>query len=51
MQTKKEVDIEVINPLKNQLMNYRTETSIKNSVESSKASESLKRYVIQQEKK
>lgn len=45
---KKEVDIEIVDPLPIELKNYRAETAYKTSVEASKASESLKKYVIEQ---
>ena len=48
---KKELEIEVIDPLPIELSKYRNETSVKMSVETSKASESLKKYVIEQERK
>ena len=45
---KREVDIEIVNPLPKELKDYRSETSVRVSVETSKASESLKKYVIEQ---
>jgi hypothetical protein len=45
---KREVDIEIVDPLPIELKNYRAETAYKTSVETSKASESLKKYVIEQ---
>ena len=48
---KRSIEIEVINPFPKELEEYRDELSINHTVESSKASQSLKRYVIQQERK
>ena len=48
---KKSIEIEVVNPFPKELEEYRDELSINRTVESSKASQNLKRYVIQQERK
>lgn len=48
---KKQLDYEIVDPLQTELQNYRAETTYKSSVETSKASESLKKYVIEQERK
>lgn len=48
---KKDINIEIIDPLPIELRNYRDETAVRMSVENSKASESLKKYVLEQERK
>jgi hypothetical protein len=48
---KRESDVEIVDPLPLELQNYRTETAFRQSVETSKASESLKKYIIEQERK
>lgn len=43
---RRELDVEYVDPLPLELKNYKNETSVRRSVETSKASDNLKKYVI-----
>lgn len=45
------LDIEIYDPLPQELKTYREDTQIKKIADNSKASKSLKKYIIEQERK